>query len=90
MSKTLEPAEVEHLYKDFPITSVCRADLESAGFDTKDVSDETMLELASKMANAYCDLGFWEDLDVLAEEYFEIPRRPDGEKNCCGRKRIVS
>lgn len=26
----------------FPITSVSRADLESIGFDTSDVSDETM------------------------------------------------
>ena len=58
-------------YKDFPITSVCRADLESAGFDTKNVDDDTMSELASKMANAYCEIGFWEDLDVLAE-YLKI------------------
>lgn len=55
------------LYKDFLITSVCRADLESAGFNTKNVDDGTMSELASKMADAYCDMGFWEDLDVLAE-----------------------
>lgn len=52
----------------FPITSVCRADLESAGFDTKNVDDGTMLELASKMANAYCEDGFWIDLDILAED----------------------
>jgi hypothetical protein len=54
-------------YKDFPITSVCRADLESAGFDTKKVDDDTMKELASKMANAYCDDGFWIDLEILAD-----------------------
>lgn len=57
----------ENYYKDFSITSVCRADLESAGFDTANVDDDDMKELASKMANAYCDLGFWEDLEVLAE-----------------------
>ncbi len=60
-------------YKDFPITSVCRADLENAGFDTKDVDDWTMSELASKMANAYCDMGFWEDLGILAE-YLKIKK----------------
>ena len=54
-------------YKDFPITSVCRADLEQAGFDITKIDDSTMSELASKMANAYCDMGFWEDLEILAE-----------------------
>lgn len=51
----------------FPITSVCRTNLEEAGFNTKNVDDGTMSELASKMADACCDMGFWEDLDILAE-----------------------
>lgn len=34
----------------FPITSVCRDDLEEVGFNTKNVDDGTMSELASKMA----------------------------------------
>ena len=55
-------------YKDFPITSVCLADLEEAGFDTKDVDDTTMSELASNMADAYCEFAFWADLKILAEE----------------------
>ena len=63
----------QKFYKDFPITSVCRADLESAGFDTKNVDDDTMSELASKMANAYCDIGFWEDLEILTE-YLKIKK----------------
>lgn len=71
---TLSHEKVRKLYRDFSITSVCRADLEEAGFDTKRVGDGTMSELASKMANAYCDMGFWEDLDILAE-YLKIPKR---------------
>jgi hypothetical protein len=59
---------VEKFYKAFPITTVCRADLEQAGFDITDVDDDTMSELASKMANAYCDMGFLEDLKILAED----------------------
>ena len=58
----------ENHYKDFAITSVCWADLESAGFDAKNVDDDTMKELASKMANAYCDMVFWIDLEILAED----------------------
>ena len=52
----------------FPITSVCRADLGGIGFNTKSIDDSTMLRLASKMANAYCENGFWIDLDILAED----------------------
>lgn len=69
MSNTITAAETaqEKYDKAFPITSVCRADLKSAGFNTTNVDDDVMAELASKMANAYCDMGFWEDLKILAE-----------------------
>jgi len=58
----------------FPITSVHRDDLESAGFNTRNVSDSDMETLASKMANAYCDSGFWIDIEILAEN-MGIPRK---------------
>jgi len=74
--KSIETVQENNHYKDFPITSVCRADLESVGFDTKDVDDWTMSELASKMANAYCDIGFWEDLKILAE-HLEIKKHKE-------------
>jgi len=64
----------EERYKDFPITSVCRADLENAGFDATNIDDGDMLYIASKMANAYCDMGFWEDLKILAE-HLKIKKR---------------
>lgn len=50
----------------FQITSVCRDDLEEIGFDTKNVDDATMSKLASKMADAYCEFAFWEDLEIIA------------------------
>jgi hypothetical protein len=58
----------------FPITSVHRLDLEQAGFDAAVVDDDTMTEMAEKMAQAYLDNGFWIDLEVIAEA-LEIPRR---------------
>ncbi len=61
-------------YEDFPITSVCRADLESIGFDTTTVDDATMEELAEKLADDYCDQLFWSSLEIIAE-YLEIPKR---------------
>ncbi|PIQ68300.1 MAG: hypothetical protein COV91_04865 [Candidatus Taylorbacteria bacterium CG11_big_fil_rev_8_21_14_0_20_46_11] len=74
MEATNKTAREQKYYKDFPIMSVCRADLESAGFDTTNVDDDMMSELASKMANAYCDLGFWQDIRILAE-YLKIKKQ---------------
>lgn len=66
-------------YKDFPITSVCRADLESIGFDTATVDDATMKELAGKLADDYCDQLFWSSLPIIADN-LEIPKRaPEGD-----------
>jgi hypothetical protein len=60
----------------FPITSVHRMDLEQAGFDAAAVDDGTMIELAEKMADAYCENVFWVDLDVFAEA-LGIPQRKE-------------
>ena len=64
--KTVNKNEQKQEY--FSITSVSRDDLESIGFDTKNVDDGTMSELASKMADAYCDNGFWIELEILADD----------------------
>ena len=51
----------------FPITSVSREDLEEKGFDTSEVSDDTMRILASKLADDYCEQLFWPSLEIIAE-----------------------
>ena len=60
-------------YTDFPITSVCRADLESIGYDTGAVDDSTMKELAAKMADDYCEQLFWDSLEIIAD-WLKIPK----------------
>ena len=55
--------------KQFPITSVCRKDLENEGFDILKVDDATMKEIASKMADAYLNIDFWIDMAIIAEHY---------------------
>ena len=67
MKNITKNKKTENLQTPFPITSVCRADLEESGFDTEEVDDDTLRELASKMADAYCCNGFWTDLEILAE-----------------------
>lgn len=59
---------------DFPITSVCREDLESEGFDISEVEDDTMEVIAEKMADAYCNDEFWMELNVIAEN-LKIPKK---------------
>jgi len=60
-------------YEDFPITSVCRADLESIGFDTTTVDDATMKELAERLAHDYCEQLFWRSLEIIGD-FLEIPK----------------
>ena len=74
MDNNNETERMERLYRSYPITSVCRQDLEDAGFDTTNVDDRDMEHLASKMADAYCDDGFWIDLPIIAE-HLEIPKK---------------
>ena len=61
--------------KPFNITSVCRDDLEAAGFNASRVNDSTMKKLASKLSDDYCDQLFWDSLGVIADQYLNIPRR---------------
>jgi ribosomal protein S24E len=53
--------------KEFPITSVTRADLLSAGFAeavVANLTDSDMQQIASAMEDVYCDHGYWEDLEL--------------------------
>lgn len=59
----------------FKVTSVCRDDLESAGFDISDVSDANMNKLTCKLANYYCKQLFWDSFKIIAGEYFNIPKK---------------
>ena len=71
-------SEIKGQLEFFEITSVSRDDLTQAGFNGEKATDGQMEELASKMADAYCDSGFWIDIDILAE-HIEIPT---GFENC--------
>lgn len=66
------------LYKNFPITGVCRSDLISAGLPTDKVAridDGDMAEIASKMADAYCEQDFWIDLPIIVEHVTGIKEK---------------
>ena len=59
----------EKIYKAFPITSVCRADLQERFTQEQidSLDDADMEHIASKMADAYCDEAFWIDLKIITE-----------------------
>ena len=51
--------------REFPITSITRADIVSAGLArkfAKTITDEQMQTIASKMEDYYCDGSYWTDL----------------------------
>jgi hypothetical protein len=60
--------------ESFPISYVSREDLEAKGFDTSEVSDETMEYLAKKLGDDYCEQLFWISLEIMAE-HLEIPKK---------------
>lgn len=68
-------ATIEEMSKEFEITSVSREDLESRGFDTTNITDAQMEELARKMCDDYLEQMFWISLDIIAEDIMGIPKR---------------
>lgn len=74
-----ERAEDELAY--FPITSVCREDLENKGYNTQNVDDGDMEHLASKMADAFCDGDYWIVLEALADS-MDIPKHNNTPLEC--------
>ena len=68
-------ATLEEMSKEFEITSVTREDLESRGFDTTNITDEQMEELARKMCDDYLEQMFWISLDIIAEDIIGIPKK---------------
>lgn len=64
----------EKLNKPFEVSSVCRADLISEGFDEEEVAmlkDYEMDYIASKMGDAFCDTSYWIALNEIATRIFE-------------------
>lgn len=62
---------------DFPITSVCRDDLEPYGFDIEDISDDEMKELADRMEDDYCEQLFRDSMVIIARDCMGLPKVGD-------------
>jgi len=81
------------LDKPFVITSVCKADILSLQKQDKNgnviskfkkshitkLTESDMKQIASKLADAYCDNGFWIDLDIIVEYYLEQKKKFNNE-----------
>ena len=65
--------EIQGCLPYFPVTHISREDLEGRGFDTSTIDDCTMERIASKMGDAYCENGYWIDLDIIAED--RVPKQ---------------
>ena len=71
--------------KPFQITSICKEDiihafhsseiLDSIKQRVAEMDDDDMKELASKMADDYCEQLFWDSLRVIFEGIFRLVRR---------------
>ena len=65
---TDEVNDVSGVYP-LPVTWVDRDDIESAGFDANEVTQETLENIANHMCGTYLNNGFIEDLQMACEEY---------------------
>ena len=59
--------------KEFEITSILRADLKDyfTMEEIKNLDDDDMTLIASKMADMYLDNGFWTDMDIVVKDILE-------------------
>lgn len=73
--QTMHLAEIERMGKEFKITSVTREDLEDRGFDTTNITDAQMEELARRMCNDYLEQMFWLSMDIIAEDIMNFPKK---------------
>jgi hypothetical protein len=68
---TSDQTEEQHdVSKEFPITSITKEDLISAGFPVaivEKLTDGDMQEIASAMEDIYCDHGFWEAVELCTK-----------------------
>ncbi|HEX3799305.1 MAG TPA: hypothetical protein VH413_11435 [Verrucomicrobiae bacterium] len=64
--------EFYRLLTNFPVTGVCRGDLQNIGYDITNVADKTMKSIAEAMEAAFCDGLFWDSLEEWAD-YHKIP-----------------
>ena len=55
--------------KTFEITSLSEEDLLDLGYDTSELTNDDMRDLASKLADDYCENLFWTSLDIFAEDW---------------------
>lgn len=72
----------------FHITSVSRDDLRARGFDVTRVSDTDMEHIAREMAGDYCEGAYWDDMEAIASQQLEIPRRPPACCPVCGSELV--
>ena len=67
--------------KEFPVNSICRADVKETGFPDEQIAlltDEDMQAIADKMADWYDEHGFWDDLLSITHAFLAKKEHPDG------------
>jgi hypothetical protein len=58
--------------KSFEITSICREDMQSIGFDTTTLSDDDMKIIASKMADHFLECCYWQNLESILIDLYDL------------------
>ncbi len=70
----VNPEKPEHKEEYFEVSALSREDLEQAGFDANNVTDEQMRILARKMGEDICEQLYWISLTTMATK-LGLPRK---------------
>jgi heme oxygenase len=71
----------EQWNKDYEVATVSRLDLEELGVAIQQIdslTDADMQAIAQHMGNAYCENGYWQDLQFAYQLVLEEREKPHG------------
>ena len=71
--------------KSFVVAAITREDLDYLGFDTTNIDDSIMLELADKMHDDYLEQLYWQHMEQIASENLNLPRKRKNDVNICNK-----
>ena len=71
--------KLQTLQDSFPTSHIHIDDIQSEGYDTSDITLETMHDISNIMNDLYLNYGFWENLDYACEK-LKIPKLKEDDE----------
>ena len=63
-----------------PVTWLSHDDLEQRDFDSTNITNEQLAQIASKMGDYYVDYSYWDDMEEACQ-YWDVPKKEQKESD---------